>query len=84
MREQIDELARAQKRTFDPLWADDRSRGRHDRIRGVSGLARRIGGGQRRVADKIDLGRNGDVEHGAIVFRGDLVHQRQGEICFKR
>ena len=84
MREQVDERAAACERPLDPPRPDDRDRGGHHGVGRVAGLARRLGGGQRRVADQIDLGRDRDVEHGAVVVAGDFVHQRQREIRLQR
>ena len=74
----------AGKRALDPLRPDDRCRRSHDRVRRVARLARRICGNERRIADQVDLGRDCDVEHGAIVRIRDLVHQRKREIRLER
>ena len=36
------------------------------------------------IAHQVDLGRDRDVEHHAVLRAGDLVHQRQGEVGFER
>ena len=84
MREQVDEGAAAGECALDAPRPDDRGGGGHHRIGRIAGLACRLGGDQRGVADEIHFSRDRDVEHGAIVFGGDLVHQRQGEIRLQR
>ena len=68
MGEQVDQLARGGKRAFDAFGADDRGGGGHHRVGRISCLARGVGGGKRGIADQIDLGRDGDVEHRAVVL----------------
>ena len=82
--ERVDQRPRAGQCALDALGADDRRGGGHHGVRRIAGLARGIHGDQDRVADQVDLGRHGDVEHRAVVRAGRLVYQRQREVGLQR
>ena len=84
MCEQFDEGFGAGERAFDAFGSDDRGCCRHHGVRRIASLACSFRRHQRTVADKVDFGGNRDVEHGAVVFGRDLMHQRQREVGFER